>query len=209
MRANSITSAAGLISVESLISHARKSRIRPRVFSSMARRNAALVASSGTSAAPAGVNVQPAEGITIGFPVDPKPGNSYRLYDPTTQLTGELVYQGTASRGGRSVYTYSTTITGAVKDKTLAATLPSALPTSVLTSLTPALPADAKAQLTPVAPHLPAIVPLGYESTTTATADVNQSTGILVDQAITEPVTPTLSVDGTNARASFRSWRPP
>jgi Porin PorA len=42
-------------------------------------------------------------------------------------------------------------------------------------------------------------VPLGYESST-ATAYVNQSTGIVVDQAITEPVTPTLSVDGTTAR---------
>src|SRR6476619_7434286 len=66
--------------------------------------------------APAGVKVEPAEGITIGLPVDPKPGNSYRLYDPTTQLTGELIYQSTASRGGRSVFTYTTTITVADKD---------------------------------------------------------------------------------------------
>ena len=56
-------------------------------------------------------------------------------------------------------------------------------------SLAPALPADVKAQLAPVAPRPPAIVPLGYESTTTATAYVDQSAGIVVDQAITEQVT--------------------
>jgi hypothetical protein len=48
-------------------------------------------------------------------------------------------------------------------------------------------PPDVKAQLAPVAPHLPAIVPLGYESTT---AYVDRSTGIVVDQAVTEQVTP-------------------
>jgi hypothetical protein len=61
-------------------------------------------------------------------------------------------------------------------------------------------PPDVKAQLAPVAPHLPAIVPLGYESTTTATAYVDQSTGIVVYPADTARVPPTLSVDGTHAR---------
>ena len=49
--------------------------------------------------------------------------------------------------------------------------------TAECASLAPALAADVKAQLAPVAPHLPAIVPLGYESTTTATAYVDQSAG--------------------------------
>ena len=37
--------------------------------------------------APSGQKVEPTSGLTVSFPIGPKPNNSYRYYDATTELT--------------------------------------------------------------------------------------------------------------------------
>ncbi|HEY7010377.1 MAG TPA: porin PorA family protein [Jatrophihabitantaceae bacterium] len=147
------------------------------------------------AAAPKGDVVEPAHGLTVSFPIDLKAGNSYRLYDATTQLSTPLTYTGKATVSGREVYRYTTTATGPVKDAALTASLPQVLPKALLVKLGAAtLPAAVQAQLAPVVAQLPDLVPLHYTATTKVVAAVDSATGVVIDQAVTETVTPSISL---------------
>ena len=148
--------------------------------------------------APAGVTVEPAHGLTIGYPVGPKPASVYHTYDPTTQLNGPATYQGSTTRGGRDVYVYASDITGSVQDKGMLASLPAALPKPVLTALASRLPAAVQAKVVPALQTLPAVVPLHYVSASRTTAYVDSVTGGAVDQAVSQQIVATIQVKGTN-----------
>ena len=105
--------------------------------------------------APAGTNAESAHGLTIGYPFAPKSANVYKYYDPTTQLAGPAIYTAKATVGGRSVNVYRTTIAGPVKDPTMLATLPTALPKPVLAALASRLRGTRPGQARPGAEGLP------------------------------------------------------
>jgi MFS family permease len=151
-----------------------------------------------SAAAPAGVAVEPAHGLTIGYPVAPKPANVYRTYDPTTQISGPVTYQGKTTRAGRNVYVYASDITGPVQDKGMLASLPVALPKPVLAALASRLPATVQSKLTPALQTLPAVVPLHYASASKTTAYVDRVTGGAIDQAVHQQIVATIKVNGTD-----------
>jgi predicted MFS family arabinose efflux permease len=146
--------------------------------------------------APAGKTVEPATGLTIGYPFAPKAASVYSYYDPTTQLAGPVSYTGKATVGGRSVNVYRTNIAGPVKDPGMLATLPAALPKPVLAALASRLPAPVRAKLAPALKILPAVIPLHYVSTSATTAYVDRVTGSAVDQAVQQQIVATISVGG-------------
>jgi MFS family permease len=146
--------------------------------------------------APKGVAVEPATGLTIGYPFAPKAASVYRSYDPTTQSTGPVSYEGTTTRAGRDVNVYTTNITGPVQDKGLLASLPVALPKPVLSGLASRLPAPAQAKLAPALKVLPAVIPLHYVSSSATTAYVDRTTGAAVDQAVKQQIVATITVGG-------------
>ncbi len=146
--------------------------------------------------APAGTKVEPAHGLVIGYPVKPKAASVYRTYDPTTELSGLTTYIGGTHRGGRAVNTYTSDITGPVKDAKMLAGFPVALPKQALAGIASRLPAAAQAKFAPVLAVLPNLVPLHYTSTTHTTAYVDSSTGAAIDQSMTQQVMAGISVGG-------------
>jgi predicted MFS family arabinose efflux permease len=147
--------------------------------------------------APAGVTVEPAHGLVIGYPVSPKPRSGvYSSYDPTTQLSGTATFVGKSQRDGRTVYGYQTAITGPVKDAGILAGLPVALPKPALLGIASRLPAAAQAKLMPALATLAPVVPLHYTSTSNVIAYVDSVTGSTIDQSVSQQVVAGLTVNG-------------
>lgn len=147
--------------------------------------------------APAGIAVEPAHGLVIGYPVAPKPRSGvYTSYDPTTQLSGTAGYVGTSHRDGRTVYGYQTAVTGPVKDAGMLAGLPVALPKRALLGIASKLPAAVQDKLRPALATLPSLVPLHYTSTSNVVAYVDSATGSTIDQSVSQQVVAGLTVDG-------------
>jgi hypothetical protein len=145
---------------------------------------------------PKGVTADPADGLTVAFPLSPKANNSYRYYDAPSRLTVPVKYEGKATRDGRSVYHYTATATGPVKDPNLLETLPPALPKETLASLAPLLPAALRAQIGPALASLPSSVPLNYTVTSSIDAWVDTTVGLPVDESIDQQVVVGLTVGG-------------
>jgi hypothetical protein len=78
----------------------------------------------------------------------------------------------------------------------VAASLPAALPKSLLSSLKPLLPAATAAKLTPALPSLPGDVPIGYTARTTVVAVVDQQTGLVVDTTEDQQIIANATVAG-------------
>jgi hypothetical protein len=137
-----------------------------------------------------GTAAEPSPGaLSSAFPIGPKSDNSYRFYDPTTQTIVPIVYTGLAHSGGRSVNVYNIAASGLVKDPGVLKLLPPALPKSLLPALARILPASLRAQFTPaVVAQLPDPIPVSYTGTTHIVADVDQQTGVAIDEAISEQV---------------------
>ena len=146
--------------------------------------------------APSGQKVEPASGLTVSFPTGPKPDNSYRYYDATTELTVAVAFKGPSSSGGRGTYSYAITANGPVKDKNLLATLPQSLPKKTLASLAPLLPVSLRQSLAPELATLPDPVPLTYTAKTHITAQADKTTGIAITETLNETVTVQVSVAG-------------
>lgn len=146
--------------------------------------------------APAGTKAEPATGLTISFPLSPKKDDSYRYYDPMTRSTGVIHYKGTDKRQGHTVGVYSVTITGPLKNAATLATLPPALPKSLVAALAPLLPADVAAKLGPALPVLPDPVPLAYTAMTSIDAYVDPTTGVAVDQHLRQQIIAGVSAGG-------------
>jgi hypothetical protein len=149
---------------------------------------------------PKGATVDPASGLTVAFPLSPRANNSYRYYDSASQLTVPVKHEGKGKRGGRSVYHYTATAAGTVKDKNLVGVLPNALPKATLASLAPLLPDALRAQVAPALPSLPSTVPLNYTVTSSIDAWVDTQTGLPLDEGITQQVVAGLTVGGQQVK---------
>jgi hypothetical protein len=145
---------------------------------------------------PGGAAVDPAQGLTVAFPLGPKANNNYRFYDTASRLAVPVHYVGADKRGGRPVRHYSATATGAVADPNLLTLLPTSLPKPTLADLAPILPADLQAKVGPLLPTLPATVPLSYSATTAVEVWADSQTGLPLDESIDQQVTVALTVAG-------------
>jgi MFS family permease len=146
--------------------------------------------------APDGYTVEPAHGLVIGYPFEPKKASVYTSYDPTTQTSGKATYVGAGTREGRAVNIYTTDITGGVKDANMLAGLPQGLPKPALAGIASKLPAEKQAAFAPILAVLPDLVPLHYTSTTKITAYVDSMTGAAVDQTFAQQVVAGITVAG-------------
>ena len=105
----------------------------------------------------------------MAFPLSPKANDSYRYYDSASELTVPVKYEDKGSRDGQSVYHYTATATGPVKDHNLLKVLPAAMADRTLTRERVALiqtilarePAAAAAQRHVINPVRARILPAG------------------------------------------------
>ncbi|HEV2638784.1 MAG TPA: porin PorA family protein [Actinocrinis sp.] len=146
--------------------------------------------------APAGVTVDPHQGITIAFPLDVKQQN-YTYWDSNTQQAAPAKYERTESYSGRTAYVFTVAVNGQVKDPKLLAALPTALPKSLIQVLAGLLPAAAQGRLQAAAPSLPAQIPLAYTSSNSITAWIDSQTGLPLNVEQKQTVTAGLSLAGT------------
>jgi hypothetical protein len=152
--------------------------------------------------APAGKTADPASGIPIGWPMSPSAHHAYKYYDPTTQTSSDFTYTGDTKIKGRGALKFHTQAAPTpVKDKTLLATLPTALPKSVAQALAasplPILPKETQALLTPdVVASLPDAIPLAYTATTTADGSADKKVGFPIEQHLQQKVILNVALPG-------------
>jgi hypothetical protein len=150
-----------------------------------------------TVPAPGGTAVEPTAGcLAIAFPLHPKAGNSYTVYDTATQRCFPLTYVGHGSRGGRAAYEYEATMTGALSDKDLLQSLPPALPKQTLAAFVAQLPPGLRAQFAASLGVLPGIVPLAYRSATTLHVWADKETGLPLDETHQQQLVVGLNLGG-------------
>lgn len=143
---------------------------------------------------PAGKTADPASGIPIGWPISPSAHHAYRYYDPTTQTSSDFTYTGDTKVKGRGAFTFHTqSAANPVKDQSLLATLPQALPKAVAEALAgsplPILPKETQALLTPeIVASLPDPIPLTYTATTTADGAADKKVGFPIQQHLQQKV---------------------
>jgi hypothetical protein len=152
--------------------------------------------SRGRANAIGGEKVEPHTGLTISFPLNPKPDNSYKFYDPVSQTSGTLTYVGTETRGGRDTNHYTAEISGPVKDPQLASTLPAALPKSLAVQILPLLPADLQAMLKPLADLMPDTIPMKYNVKSTYEFWADTTFGAPLDSRIKQTIVASAALAG-------------
>jgi hypothetical protein len=146
---------------------------------------------------PAGVSVEPASGLTVGFPLHPKADDSYRYFDSATGNTVPVIYERKGGKYfGRAVGVYHVVSTGPVNDANLTRTLPAALPKSKLAPVAPLLPASLRAKLISAAPTLPDPVPMQYTVTRDLHAWIDTVTGLVVKDTVNQKIVAGVSIDG-------------
>jgi len=150
-----------------------------------------------TVTAPSGAAAESSTGcLAVAFPLKPKANNSYTVYDAATQQCFPVTYVGKDSRGGRSVYAYTATMTGAIKEQSLLRTLPPALPKQTLAALAPQLPEPVRAKMVASLAQLPDPVPLAYAAQTTLNVWADRKTGLPIDETLHQQVTVGVDVAG-------------
>lgn len=145
--------------------------------------------------APSGVQVDPHQGITIGFPINVSP-QDHTYWDSNTQQAVPAKYDSTVTYNGRQAFIFKVSANGQVKDQKLLAQLPPGLPKTALGSLTSLLPQALQSQLGALAPNLPTTLPLGYTSANSITAWIDSKTGLPLNVEQQETVTAGLSLGG-------------
>ncbi|MCZ4587598.1 porin PorA family protein [Rhodococcus opacus] len=147
--------------------------------------------------APAGIEVEPHTGITIGLPIDPDPETSYGLYDFATRTTVPMNYIGSDTISGRDVLRYTIDATGPLADPAVLGALPPALPKAQLAQLAPALPAEVLAELTPeILAALPDPVPFTYTAITKFELVLDKKLGTPIDGSIDQQVIANVAANG-------------
>jgi hypothetical protein len=132
---------------------------------------------------PTGWDVQPHQGLTVGFPVGSQQ-HDYSVWVPDTQSTTPIQFVREESRGGVNTFVYtSETPPSPIRDPAVIASLPSTLSKSALEGLSPALPitAEQRALLTEALPSLPDQLPISYTFQSSATYWVEPKTGTIID----------------------------
>jgi hypothetical protein len=151
-------------------------------------------------ASPDTTAVEPTAGaLAVAWPIGPSSSKPYQLYDIATRRSWPAKYLGTGSTDGRSTYRFSYSASAPLRDPVVAASLPAALPKSILASLAPLLPAATAAQLTGALPALPADVPISYQAATTLVAVVDQQTGLIVDTTQDQQIIAGVTLGGATA----------
>ena len=146
---------------------------------------------------PAGVTVEPASGLTAGFPLHPKADGSYRYFDSATGRTVPVTYEVKLGKYfGRAVGVYHVVSTGPVKDANLSRALPAALPKSKLALVAPLLPVDLRDKMISAAASLPDPVPMHYTVSRDLHVWADTVTGLVVNETVDEEIVAGVSVDG-------------
>ncbi|WP_239346444.1 porin PorA family protein [Frankia sp. Cj5] len=148
---------------------------------------------------PAGVSVEvePASGLTVGFPIHPKADNSYQFYDSVARQTVPVTYEGADGKYfGRSVGIYHAVSTGPVQDAELSHTLPAVLPKDKLAPLVSLLPADVQTKLLAANAALPNAIPMHYTVTKDLHVWIDTVTGLAVKETANEKILAGVSIDG-------------
>ncbi|WP_109529344.1 porin PorA family protein [Nocardia aurea] len=146
--------------------------------------------------APAGTDVEPHQGLTIGLPISPDSGTAYQLYDFATGSTVPMKYTGAATVSGRSTLGYAITASGALRDKAILSALPAALPKAQLAGLAPLLPSDVQAKIGAAAATLPDPVPLKYTAASDLALAVDETLGTPVDGTMAMKVVVNVDIAG-------------
>jgi hypothetical protein len=142
--------------------------------------------------------VEPTTGaLAVAWPIGPSPTRPYQLYDTATRQSWPAKYLGTGSTDGRATYRFSYSAAAPLQDPVIQASLPAALPKSILASLAPLLPAATTSKLAPALASLPADVPISYTAATTVVAVVDQQTGLIVDTTEDQQLIAGVTVGGT------------
>lgn len=137
-------------------------------------------------------------GVTFNWPIHTQK-KDYTGWVGDTQSTTTLHYAGTATRGGVKTYVYTSTVpTTRITDPAMLATLPAAMPKSLLNSLVPSLglSLDQLKQLGQLLPQLPDPVPFAYLFSATSTFWVAPDSGVVVDVAAHEVRTSAVVIAG-------------
>jgi hypothetical protein len=146
---------------------------------------------------PSGTAAEPSTGcLAVAFPLNPKPDNSYTVYDAATQQCFPVTYVGKDTRGGRSVYAYTATMTGAIEEHSSLRTLPPALPKQTLAALAPQHPGAVRAKMVASLAPLPDPVPLAYAAQTTLKVWADRQTGLPIDETLHQQVIVGVDVAG-------------
>jgi hypothetical protein len=143
--------------------------------------------------APAGVTVEPHQGLTVGFPIPPEPGD-YTYWDYPTAIGATATYVRDEQRGGRETYVYRMATAGPLRDASVVGDLPTALSKQVLLGFAPSLPQDQQQMLARYAPLLPDQLALSYTAEGENTFWVDSATGYVVDVARRQTVTASLAL---------------
>jgi Porin PorA len=136
-----------------------------------------------TTGFPSDWSVDPAQGLTVTFPIGSEKID-YTGWVSDTQTTTPITYEREETKGGVNAYVYTSTVAAApIKDQDVLANLPPALPQTVLGGLAAVLPLtdQQKAGLAQALPLLANPVPLSYTYEATSTFWVEPTTGIVVD----------------------------
>jgi len=135
------------------------------------------------SGAPQDWNVQPHQGLAVGFPADAQ-RHDYQGWVSDTQTTTTLRFVREENRGGVNTFVYQTDMAQTpIRDQSVLASLPSSLSRAQLQGIVPSLPvsADQRTALSQALPGLPDQVPMNYTSQGSATFWVEPTTGQIVD----------------------------
>jgi hypothetical protein len=142
---------------------------------------------------PAGVTVEPHEGLTVGFPIPPDP-NDYTYWDYPTANGATAAYVRTEQRAGRDTYVFQMKATGPLRDPSVAGDLPTSLSKQVLLSFAPSLPQSQQQMLAQYASLLPDQLPLSFTADGENTFWVDIATGYVVDVARKQTINASLAI---------------
>lgn len=152
-------------------------------------------------ARPSGWTVVDATGLTIGWPFGAEK-KTYRGWTPETRQAVPVTYLRQESKHGLTTYVYAATVPATkIVDSQILATLPKALPKSLLTTLAQggAVPAAEAQALGQVLPLLADPVPLAYTFEDASQYWIEPTTGVVVDVQRVQKRVAELSLPGGTA----------
>lgn len=142
--------------------------------------------------APAGIEVEPHDGVTLGIGPNADPNEQRRFYDPATGRSYPMNYVETTEISGREAQRYTVEAVGTIVDPAILAAMPPVLPAEAVAGLSTQLPPADAAKIGAALPNLPPVVPMTYLQDTTFDIAFDTSLGspltVNFDQTITAAV---------------------
>ncbi|MBF6302916.1 DUF3068 domain-containing protein [Nocardia amamiensis] len=152
--------------------------------------------SFGRAPAPAGMEVEPHEGITVSLPINPPADNSMKLWEAVTQNGVPLSYTGSGVVLGRAINNYTGIAVGSVKDDATLKRFPPELPKRMIEQILPQLPPDTQTRIRAAIPLLPDITPLSYSATNTVRLAADARLGMPITAAREQKIVARLDLNG-------------